>query len=73
MLDADLNNIFKRAKLKAYFKGTPINKNDDESRLFKQNKSKKWRPPNNHHTINPYVEVVKKDIEQSKRDKTQFR
>ena len=51
---------------KAYFKDTPSNKNDDKSRLFKQNKNKKWTPPNNHHTINTYVEAVKKDIEQSK-------
>ena len=34
--------------------------------MFKQNKNKKWTPPNNHHTINTYVEAVKKDIEQSK-------
>ena len=34
--------------------------------MFKQNKNKKWTPPNNHHTINKYVEAVKKDIEQSK-------
>ena len=51
---------------KAYFKDTPNDKNDDESRLFKQNKNKKWTPPNNHHIINTYVEAVKKDIEQSK-------
>ena len=36
--------------------------------LFKQNKNKKWTPPNNHHTINTYVEAVKKDIKQSKTD-----
>ena len=34
--------------------------------MLKQNKNKIWTPPNNHHTINTYVEVVKKDIEQSK-------
>ena len=44
----------------------PNKKNDDKNRLFKQNKNKKWTPPNNHHTINTYVEAVKKDIEQSK-------
>ena len=65
-LDADLNDFFRRIKLKAYFKDTPINKNDDEGRLFKQSKNKKWTPPNNHHTINTYVEAVKKDIEQRK-------
>ena len=43
-----------------------ILKNNDENRLFKQNKNKKWIPPNNHHTINRYVEAVKKDIKQSK-------
>ena len=48
------------------FKDTPNNKNDDESRLFKQNKSKERTPPNNHYAINIYVEGVKKDIEQSK-------
>ena len=64
--DADLNDFFRRIKLKAYFKDTPNNKNDDESRLFKQNKNKKWTPPNNHHTINTYVGAFKKDIEQSK-------
>ena len=47
-----------------YFEDTPNNENDDESRLFKQNK--KWTPPNNHHTTNTYVEAVKKDSEQSK-------
>ena len=65
-LDADLNDFFRRIKLKAYFKDTPNNKNHDESRLFKQNKSKKWTPPNNHHTINTSIEAVKKDIKQSK-------
>ena len=34
--------------------------------MFKQNKNKKWTPPDNYHTINTYVELVKKDIEQSK-------
>ena len=34
--------------------------------MFKQNKNKKWAPPNNHHTINTYVEAAKKYIEQSK-------
>ena len=47
-------------------KDTPNNKNDDKSALFKQNKNKKWTSSNNHHTTNTYVEVVKKDIEQSK-------
>ena len=28
-------------------------------------KTKKWTPPNKHHTINSYVKAVKKDIEQS--------
>ena len=65
-LDADLNDFFRRIKLKAYFKDTPNNKNDDESKLFKQKKNKKWTPPNNHHTINTYVEAVKKYIEQRK-------
>ena len=31
-----------------------------------RNKNKKWTPPNNHHTINRFVEAVKKDIKQSK-------
>ena len=53
-------------KLKAYFKDTPNNKNDEESRLFKQNKNNKWSPSNNYHTINAYVETVKKDIEHNK-------
>ena len=65
-LDTDLNDFFRRIKLKAYFKDTPNNKNDDESRLFKQNKNKKWTPPNNHHIVNTYVEAAKKDIKQRK-------
>ena len=51
---------------RANFKDTPNNKNDDKSRLFKQNKNKKWTPPNNHHTINTYVEAAKKDIRERK-------
>ena len=58
--------LFGRIKLKAYFRDTPNKKNDDESRLFKQNKNRKWAPPNKHHAINTYAEAVKKDIEQSK-------
>ena len=65
-LDKDLNDFFRRIKLKAYFKDMPNNKNDDESILFKQSKNKKWTPPNNHHTISTYVEAVKKYIEQIK-------
>ena len=34
--------------------------------MFKQNRNKKWAAPNNHHTINTYVEADKKDIKQSK-------
>ena len=49
-----------------YFKDTPNNENDDESRLFKQNKNKKWTPLNNHHTTNTYVEAVEKDVRQTK-------
>ena len=40
-LGADSNDFFRRIKLKAYFKDMPNNKNDKESRLFKQNKSNK--------------------------------
>ena len=58
--------FFRSIKPKAYLKDTPNNKNDDKSALFKQNKNKKWTSSNNHHTTNTYVEVVKKDIEQSK-------
>ena len=29
-------------------------------------RKKKWTPPNNYHTINIYVEAVKKDIEERK-------
>ena len=65
-LDADLNDFFRNMKLKTYFKDTPNNKNDEESRLFKQNKNNKWSPSNNYHTINAYVETVKKDIEHNK-------
>ena len=64
-LDADLNDFHRCIKLKAYFKDRSNNKNDDKSRLFKQNKNKKGTPPN-HHAINTYVEAVKKDLEQSK-------
>ena len=66
-LDADLNDFFRRIKLKAYFKDTPNNKNDDESRMFKQNKNKKWTPPNNHHAINTYLEAVKKISSRAKK------
>ena len=48
------------------FKDTPNNKNDEDSRLFKQNKTKKWTYSNNHHTANTCVESAKKDIKQSK-------
>ena len=40
-LDKDSNEFFRRIKLKAYFKDMPNNKNDDERRLFKQNKNRK--------------------------------
>lgn len=49
--------------LKAYCKDTANNKNDDKSRLFKQNKNKNWTPPNKNHIINTYVKSVKKYIE----------
>ena len=72
-LGTDLKDLFRGIKLKAYFKDTPNNINDDESRLFKQNKNEKWTPLNNHHTINTYVGAVKKDIKQSKTDNTKFK
>ena len=76
-LDTDLNHFFRRIKLKAYFKDTPNNKNDDESRLFKQNKNKKWTPPNNHHTINTCRSSQKryqaKQNSYTKKVKTQFK
>ena len=65
-LDADLNDFFRHIKLKASLEDTSNNKNDDESRLFKQNKNKNWTPPNNHHTINTYIEAAKKSIKQNK-------
>ena len=40
-IDAYLNDFFRFIKLKVYFKDTPNNKYDDESRLFKQNKTEK--------------------------------
>lgn len=60
-----INDFLRHISLKAYLKDTPKNKNDDECRLFKQNKDKKWTPPNNHHTINTYVEATKKDIKKA--------
>ena len=40
-VEADLNDFFGRIKLKANLKDMSNKKNDDESRLFKQNKNKK--------------------------------
>ena len=59
-LNTDLNDFIRRIKLKAYFKDTPNNKIDDDSRLFEQNKKKQWTLSNNHHKINTYVEQSKK-------------
>ena len=55
--NADLIDSFRRIKLNEYSKNTPNNKNEDESRLFEHIKNKKWTPPNNHHTMNTYVEA----------------
>ena len=34
--------------------------------MFKQSENKKWTPPNNHHTINTYVEAVKNILSKAK-------
>ena len=65
-------------KLKAYFKDTPNGKNDDENRLFKQNKNKKWTPPNNHH-YNKHISrssqkrYQPKQNSSTKKDKIQYK
>ena len=75
-LDAGLNDFFRCIKFKAHFKETPNNKNDDESRLFKQNKNKKWTP-NDHHTKNIHRSSQKgyraKQNSYTKKTKIQFK
>ena len=53
-------------KHKTYFKDKTNNKSDDEIRLFKQSKNKKWTFQNKHHKKSVYLQAVTKDIEQSK-------
>ena len=77
-LEADLTDFFRGMKLKAYFKDTPNGENNDENRLLKQNKNKKWTPPNNYH-YNKHIRRSSQKRYQAKRnsstkkDKIQFK
>ena len=58
-LGNDLNNFFRLVKLKAYFKDS-INKTTTKIKVFRANKNKGWTPGINHHTIETFIEAVKK-------------
>ena len=60
----DLDVFFRRIKLKAYFKDSPNETNSKQSELYFPSKTN-WTPKENHHSIETYIEAVKKDLNET--------
>ena len=58
-LKNDLDVFFRQFKLKAYFKDSPNETNSKKSKLYFPSKTN-WTPKDNHHSIETYIEAVKK-------------
>ena len=63
-LKNDLDVFFRRIKLKAYFKDSPNETNSKKSELYFPSKTN-WTPKDNHHSIETYIEAVKKDLNET--------
>ena len=63
-LKNDLDVFFRRIKLKAYFKDNPNETKSKKSELYFPSKTN-WTPKDNHHSIDTYIEAVKKDLNET--------
>ena len=67
-LNKELDDFFRLAKLKAYFKDNNMYNPTTDNQLFKTKTDKKWRPDKNHHTVEAYVEATKNALETEKQN-----
>ena len=58
----------KELKLKGYFKTTENQQPNDENQIFKAKTKEKWTPAENHHSIETFINLVEKDINDAKND-----
>ena len=65
-LDKELQNFYRLIKLKDYFKNTENQQPNDENQIFKAKTKEKWTPGENHHSIETFINLVEKDINDAK-------
>ena len=65
ILDNELNEFFRRIKLRAYFKNNTNIKKFNEEDIFKPKST--WQPNNNHHTVTTFCEAVERDVHSQQR------
>ena len=66
--DKELQNFYRLIKLKGYFKNTENQQPNDENQIFKAKTKEKWTPAENHHSIETFINLVEKDINDSKNE-----
>ena len=61
--DKEVNDFYRRIKLKAHFKDTASHQHLTEDEIFKKRSIKSWIPPKNHLTVETIIEAANKDID----------
>ena len=59
MLDEEINDFYRRIKLKAHFRDNTIVKKQTEEEIFKKPTNKKWAANKNHYTIESFLVATK--------------
>ena len=67
-LDQELQNFYRLIKLKGYFKYTENQQPNYENQIFKARTKEKWTPAENHHSIDAFINLVEKDINDAKNE-----
>ena len=62
LIDEDINDFYRRIKLKAHSRENTNVKEQTEEEIFKKPTNKKWAPDKNHHTIKTFIEATKSGI-----------
>ena len=67
-LDKEFQNFYRLIKFKCYFKNTENQQPNDENQIFKAKTKEKWTPAENHHSIETFISLVEKDINDAKNE-----
>ena len=62
MLNKELEDFYRRIKLKSYFKNPQNKAHFTEEDIFRKSTNRTWIPNNNHHSIETFIEATHNEI-----------